>query len=83
MLKSMKVIAALNIGLVLMLGYAGTSRAQNAVTAIDIALEPDATMIQHAQTDNAPPAQGVSEGLCSGCDAPPAYFNVAAVCPNG
>ena len=53
MLKSMKVIATLSIGLVLMLGYAGTSRAQNAVTAIDIALEPDATMIQHAQADNA------------------------------
>src|SRR5208282_1672493 len=35
-------------------GYAGESRAQqNAVTAIDIALEPDATMIQHAQADNA------------------------------
>jgi len=54
MLKYAKVFAALCIGLLSMLAYAGTSRAQqNAVTAIDIALEPDATMIQHAQADNA------------------------------
>jgi hypothetical protein len=47
-------LAALGIGLVVLFGYAGASRAQqNAVTAIDIALEPDATMIQHAQADNA------------------------------
>ncbi len=30
-----------------------TSAQQNPVTAIDIALEPDATMIQHAQAANA------------------------------
>src|SRR6266516_4455469 len=30
-----------------------SSAQQNSVTAIDIALEPDATMIQHAQADNA------------------------------
>jgi hypothetical protein len=30
-----------------------TAPAQNAITAIDILLEPDATMIQHAQADNA------------------------------
>ena len=53
MLKSSKVISALSIGLVSMLGYAGTSLAQNPVTAVDIALEPDATMIQHVQADNA------------------------------
>jgi hypothetical protein len=40
--------------LVLLLGQAETSGAQqNPVTAIDIALEPDATMIQPAQADNA------------------------------
>jgi 2'-5' RNA ligase superfamily len=50
----LKYTAALGLGLALMLGCAGTPRAQqNAVTAIDIALEPDATMIQHAQADNA------------------------------
>jgi 2'-5' RNA ligase len=54
MVKYMKVLAALGIGLVSLLGYVNTSRAQqNAVTAIDIALEPDATMMQHAQADNA------------------------------
>ncbi len=36
------------------LGYAETSSAkQNPITAIDIALEPDATMIQHAEAVNA------------------------------
>ena len=53
MLTNTRVLAALGMGLVVLFGYAGTSRAQNAVTAIDIALEPDATMIQHAQADNA------------------------------
>lgn len=54
MLKSAKVLATLAIGSVSMFGYVVTSQAQQAdVTAIDIALEPDATMIQHAQADNA------------------------------
>ena len=49
-----KFLAALGFGLVSLFGSAGASSAQqNAVTAIDIALEPDATMIQHAQADNA------------------------------
>jgi hypothetical protein len=47
-------LAAIGFGLVSLFGSAGASSAQqNAVTAIDIALEPDATMIQHAQADNA------------------------------
>ena len=50
----MKVLAALVIGLGLQFGYAETSSAtQLPVTAVDIALEPDATMIQHAETVNA------------------------------
>ena len=54
MLKYAKLLVALGIGLVSLLGHAAPSRAQqNPVTAIDIALEPDATMIQHAQADNA------------------------------
>ncbi len=53
MLKSAKILAALGVGLLSILGFAGTSTAQDAVTAIDIALEPDITMIQHAQADNA------------------------------
>ena len=52
--KCAKVLATFCIGLMAMFGYTGASRAQqNAITAIDIALEPDATMIQHAQADNA------------------------------
>ena len=53
-LRYMKVLAALSIGLGLQLGYAETSSTkQTPVTAIDIALEPDATMIQHAEAVNA------------------------------
>ena len=47
-------MAALLTGFGLLLGNAGASGAQeNPVTAIDIALEPDATMIQHAEAANA------------------------------
>ncbi len=53
LLRYMKVLATLSIGLASQLGSAETSSAQqNPVTAIDIALEPDATMIQHAETVN-------------------------------
>ena len=47
-------LAALFIGFGALLAHTGASRAQeNPVTAIDIALEPDATMIQHAEAANA------------------------------
>jgi hypothetical protein len=53
-LKHTKVSAALGLGLLSLLSYAAPSNAQqNPVTAIDIALEPDATMIQHAKANNA------------------------------
>jgi hypothetical protein len=53
MLRYIKVLAALGIGLASLLGHAERSSAQQSpITAIDIALEPDATMIQHAQADN-------------------------------
>jgi hypothetical protein len=52
-LRYMKILAALGI-LGSQLGYAETSsQKQNPATAIDIALEPDATMIQHAEAVNA------------------------------
>jgi hypothetical protein len=48
------VCIAFGIGLTSLLGYTPTSSAQQSpVTAIDIALEPDATMVQHAQDANA------------------------------
>jgi 2'-5' RNA ligase len=54
MLRYNKLLAALAIGLGVLFGHAETARAQqDAITAIDIALEPDATMIEHAQADNA------------------------------
>ena len=47
-------LAALFIGFGALLVHTGASGAQeNPVTAIDIALEPDATMIQHAEAANA------------------------------
>ena len=50
----MKVLAALGFGVAALLGNAERSTAQqNPVTAIDVALEPDATMIQHAKANNA------------------------------
>jgi 2'-5' RNA ligase len=53
-LKYTKVSAVLGVGLLSLLSYAVPSNAQqNPVTAIDIALEPDATMIQHAKANNA------------------------------
>jgi 2'-5' RNA ligase len=54
MLRPMKILAVLGVGLVALLGPAQRSNAQqDAVTAVDIALEPDATMMQHAKADNA------------------------------
>jgi hypothetical protein len=54
MRRHLNVLALLVTGLGALLAHAGTSGAQeNSVTAIDIALEPDATMIQHAQAANA------------------------------
>ena len=54
MLRYNKLLAALAIGLGVLFDHAETARAQqDAITAIDIALEPDATMIEHAQADNA------------------------------
>jgi 2'-5' RNA ligase len=54
MVKYAKCLVALCFSLAILLVYAAPSKAQqNPVTAIDIALEPDATMIQHAQADNA------------------------------
>ena len=54
MFKYTRVLAALGIGLAALLGNAKMSNAQTSpVTAIDIALEPDATMLEHAKADNA------------------------------
>lgn len=54
MIPCKNIAAALGIGLALLPGYAVPSSAQqNPVTAIDIALEPDATMVRHAKAANA------------------------------
>ena len=48
------VFTAIGLGLALVLGFAqGAVAQQNDVTAVDIALEPDATMLQHAKDANA------------------------------
>src|SRR5271157_4592016 len=64
MRKYVKAVAALGFGLASLLGVAGSSKAQqNPVTAIDIALEPDDVMIQHAQAANARLLQDFPKGF--------------------
>ena len=54
MRKYLEVLGALSMSLASLLGIVEASHAQgNPVTAIDILLEPDATMVQHAHADNA------------------------------
>src|SRR6516225_2464709 len=54
MRKYSKIIGASSMSLASLLGFVEASHAQGSpVTAIDILLEPDATMVQHAQADNA------------------------------
>lgn len=53
MFKYIKFLVVLCLGVISLLGYVETASAkQHSVTAIDIALEPDATMIQHAKDVN-------------------------------
>ena len=62
----LQVFTAIGLGLGLAAAVVqGAVAQQNQVTAIDIALEPDATMMQHAKDANARPAQVFPEGLCS------------------
>jgi 2'-5' RNA ligase len=52
--RYLNVLTACGIGLASLLGYTRISGAEESpVTAIDVALEPDSTMIRHAQADNA------------------------------
>ena len=54
MRKDSKILGAFSMSLASLLGFVEASHAQGSpVTAIDILLEPDATMVQHAQADNA------------------------------
>jgi 2'-5' RNA ligase superfamily len=54
MREQMDVISVIGLELSLAMAFVqGAVAQQNPVTAIDIALEPDATMIQHAMADNA------------------------------
>ena len=54
MRRYLKIFAALGIHLASQLGYVEASNAQeNPVTAIGIALEPNATMVRQAEADNA------------------------------
>lgn len=54
MRKYLKFLTAIGLGLPFALAFSqGSAAQQNPVTAIDIALEPDATMVQHAMAANA------------------------------
>lgn len=66
MLRHRKIISAIALGLGLGFAMAfpqGAAAQQNPVTAIDIALEPDATMMQHAMADNARLLKSFPEGF--------------------
>jgi hypothetical protein len=67
MVKYSGILAAFAIAVGALLGHAGTSAAQqNPVTAIDIALEPDATMIRHAEAANARLLKDFPKGFALG-----------------
>jgi 2'-5' RNA ligase len=62
--RHMKLLAALAFGVAALLGNTAASNAQQSpATAIDIALEPDDTMLQHAKTDNARLRQDFPKGF--------------------
>jgi hypothetical protein len=64
MRKYSKILGALSVSLASLLGFVEASNAQGSpVTAIDILLEPDATMVQHAQADNARLLKAYPDGL--------------------
>ena len=52
------------MGLASLFGFVEASHTQESrVTAIDILLEPDATMVQHAQADNARLLRRIQQAL--------------------
>lgn len=66
MLRRRKIISTIALGLGLGFAMAfpqGAAAQKNPVTAIDIALEPDATMMQHAMADNARLLKSFPEGF--------------------
>jgi 2'-5' RNA ligase len=64
MLEHLAVFAGAGLGLALAMALVPGAAAQpTAVTAIDIALEPDATMVQHAQAANARLLQSFPKGF--------------------
>ena len=64
MVGFMNVLAALCFAAGALLGNAASSAAQqNPVTAVDVALEPDATMIQHAKANNTRLLKAYPEGF--------------------
>jgi hypothetical protein len=67
MQEHLEVISAIGLGLGLAMAQVpGAAAQQNPVTAIDIALEPDATMVQHAMAANARLLKSFPKGLCFG-----------------
>ena len=57
--------------------------AQSEITAIDILLEPDATMLQTVRRQQRPPARGLPERFRAGCDAHAAHHDAPVLRPHG
>ena len=69
------VLTAIGLGLPLALGFAqGSVAKQNPVIAIDIALEPDATMVEHAMAANARLLKSFPKGFALVKTGTPAAF---------
>ena len=65
--EHLEVISAIGLGLGLAMALVpGAAAQQNPVTAIDIVLEPDATMVQHAEAANERLLKSFPKGLCFG-----------------
>ena len=84
MSKHLDVLTAIGLGLGLVLALAqGAIAQQNPVTAIDIALEPDATMIQHAKAANARLLKSFPKGFALDETHHPHIYYLAAIRPHG
>ena len=80
MRKYSKILGAFSMSLASLLGFVEASHAQGSpVTAIDILLEPDATMVQHAQADNARLLKAYPDGFALDATHHPHHHHASAV----
>ena len=64
--RKIKTIMFLIASALMIYDTAAYAASLNPITAIDVALEPDSTMIQRAETVKCPSTYELPKGLCSG-----------------